>query len=128
MEGVCPSCGKALQIPEELEDFSCVYCGRRMRRNELIRPNAAADGAEALQFAKDHIIECVRGHRNLRYSIRRDIFDETFQRYEEEHAEIFRKLEPACQSEPERSGQYQEELVESFLGQLEATWAQEGRN
>jgi len=128
LEGICPACGKALQIPEELQDFSCMYCGRRMRRDELVLPETETDGAEALQFAKEHILECVRGQRDLRNAIRKDSFDETFLRYEQEHGEIFRKLEAACLAEPERSEQYQEELVETFLDGLEALWSQEPKH
>lgn len=25
--GICPKCGKKLQIPAELHRFSCLYCG-----------------------------------------------------------------------------------------------------
>ncbi|MBE6933267.1 MAG: hypothetical protein E7464_07810 [Ruminococcaceae bacterium] len=35
-EGQCPKCGKRLQIPEELKEFSCLYCGSRLFSYELI--------------------------------------------------------------------------------------------
>jgi len=35
MEEMCPKCGKLLQIPEELSEFSCLYCGARLNRAAL---------------------------------------------------------------------------------------------
>ena len=35
-EGLCPKCGKRLQIPGELKEFSCLYCGARLSSYELI--------------------------------------------------------------------------------------------
>ena len=34
--GLCPKCGHALQIPVELEQFSCMYCGERLSRQQLL--------------------------------------------------------------------------------------------
>ena len=30
--GLCPKCGHTLQIPAELERFSCMYCGERLTK------------------------------------------------------------------------------------------------
>ncbi len=35
-EGKCPKCGGALSIPEELEKFSCMYCGAVLTQEELV--------------------------------------------------------------------------------------------
>ena len=35
--GYCPGCGNALEIPEGLEEFSCLYCGRRLTLEQLLR-------------------------------------------------------------------------------------------
>lgn len=34
--GLCPNCGHALQIPAELESFSCMYCGERLTKRQLL--------------------------------------------------------------------------------------------
>lgn len=34
-EGMCPKCGRSLQIPGELMEFSCLYCGARLTPGEL---------------------------------------------------------------------------------------------
>lgn len=43
LTGPCPQCGKGLQIPEDLQEFSCMYCGVRLTRDQLL-----CDGADAL--------------------------------------------------------------------------------
>lgn len=35
-EGKCPKCGGDLSIPEELLQFSCMYCGAVLRQEELV--------------------------------------------------------------------------------------------
>ena len=35
--GLCPKCGHTLQIPAELERFSCMYCGERLTERQLLR-------------------------------------------------------------------------------------------
>ena len=42
--GLCPKCGHALNIPAELESFSCMYCGERLTPRQLqAEPPAAAE-------------------------------------------------------------------------------------
>ena len=140
LEGTCPVCGKALQIPADLKEFSCMYCGQRMKAEELIRPDAApeppvvtvetaesGEAARALQYAKDHILDCVRGQQGLRKAIRKDEFEPAFAAYEEAHAPVFRQLEAACRAEPENRDEMICEVVETLLQGLEADWAQAGR-
>lgn len=140
LEGTCPVCGKALQIPADLEEFSCMYCGQRMKAEELIRPDAApeppvvtvetaesGEAARALQYAKDYILDCVRGQQGLRKAIRKDEFEPAFAAYEEAHAPVFRQLEAACRAEPENRDEMICEVVETLLQGLEADWAQAGR-
>lgn len=140
LEGTCPVCGKPLQIPEGLEEFSCLYCGQRMKAAELIRPDAEAEppvmtvetaesgeAARALQYAKDHILDCVRGQQDLRKAIRKDDFESAFARYEEAHAPVFRQLEAACRAEPENRDEMISEVIETLLQGLEADWEAAGR-
>ncbi|MBO2526952.1 MAG: hypothetical protein CW335_02045 [Clostridiales bacterium] len=35
IKGNCPNCGKPLEIPAELEEFSCLYCGERSKTADL---------------------------------------------------------------------------------------------
>lgn len=40
LTGPCPQCGKTLQIPEDLPEFSCLYCGARLCREDLVSDEA----------------------------------------------------------------------------------------
>ncbi len=53
-EGLCPKCGKRLQIPGELTEFSCLYCGARLSSYELITEvqRSADAGQEYEVFAQ----------------------------------------------------------------------------
>ena len=44
--GLCPNCGHALQIPAELESFSCMYCGERLTKRQLLTQAAAAQRSD----------------------------------------------------------------------------------
>lgn len=48
IRGVCPQCGKKLEIPAELEEFSCLYCGARMRTEALRAKPMEERAVEAL--------------------------------------------------------------------------------
>ena len=48
IRGVCPQCGKKLEIPAELEEFSCLYCGARMRTEALRAKPVETGTVEAL--------------------------------------------------------------------------------
>ena len=38
----CPECGNALEIPAALEEFSCMYCGKRARTAAVKAMNESA--------------------------------------------------------------------------------------
>ena len=42
----CPACGKEIQIPVELEAFSCLYCGEKLRMADFRTPVNPADPAD----------------------------------------------------------------------------------
>ncbi|MCD2491296.1 hypothetical protein LQE92_01470 [Lacrimispora sp. NSJ-141] len=46
-EGKCPKCGGALCIPEELETFSCMYCGAVLSQEELVIPHEGKEKSQA---------------------------------------------------------------------------------
>jgi len=50
LTGPCPKCGKQLQIPAELTEFSCLYCGTRMGRDDLLPHSAGSSEALLAQL------------------------------------------------------------------------------
>ena len=56
----CPKCKKALEIPQELDEFSCLYCGERLRLADLLRPAAVTEDArEAEEYPYTKYMEAV---------------------------------------------------------------------
>lgn len=45
-EGICPKCGWTLHVPEELKEFSCLYCGARLTPGELLSEQPKAESTE----------------------------------------------------------------------------------
>lgn len=126
LEGICPSCGKPLQIPAELESFSCMYCGHRMTLAEFTAPQPAGEFDEAVyRDVCAHMIDCVAGEREMRLDIRRKTFDRAFLAYEERHGELFRRLDAACAPVPEQHEALFRELACRFLDDMAASWEKE---
>lgn len=122
LEGVCPYCGKLLQIPEDLKEFSCLYCGKRMNQEELLHPSEEFAAETALSYVKEHIMECLEDGKTLREVIQKDLFMETFAQYEQKHQKTFFCLDEACRSHPEQRQQLMQTMVEDFLDQLDQRW------
>ncbi|MEA4965530.1 MAG: CFI-box-CTERM domain-containing protein [Oscillospiraceae bacterium] len=120
---LCPACGKELRIPVDLEEFSCVYCGNRMKKECPRAPEGAA--GEALHEVKEHIMECIVGQRELRKEITREQYDPAFRVYKVKCAPIFRRLDDAFLAAGDNGGPLLDELVTDFLRQLEEYWAKE---
>lgn len=119
----CPDCGKKLEVPAELEEFSCLYCGRRIRRAEVKRPAAADGGAADYEYAREHLAACVLGQRALRGKFSQADYEPAFLQYEKEHGEVFRCLDAACRADQVQASARIDELAEALLEALEADWA-----
>ena len=123
LEGTCPHCGNTLQIPENLLEFSCLYCGKRMQRNELVPPRVKAETEDALAYVHSRILACVEDEEALRDGIRKSAYERVFAEYEAKHRETFCQMDDACRAEPERQTEILTQCVCDFLSQLENRWA-----
>ena len=95
--GLCPNCGHALQIPAELESFSCMYCGERLTKRQLLTQAAAAqrsdeDCAASYDRAVARLGWCVKNFRGYQKKILRDAFFEAFETYETGCAPVIQEL------------------------------------
>ena len=89
----CPNCRKVLEIPQELEEFSCMYCGERMKLAELLRPTEGQTEAEA--YLREHLPEAVTRYPDYYRRITRKDFVPTFAVYEQENSPLLRYLDAA---------------------------------
>ena len=77
--GFCPNCGNALEIPEGLAECSCLYCGRRLALEQLLRElpegNRAGDYAEFQRDALHAAVDFPKSAENMSKPLFFDYFD-----------------------------------------------------
>ena len=131
LTGKCPMCGEALQVPERLKEFSCMFCGEKLTPSQLTadRPEDRPEGdPEALlQRVRESIIHTVADDPVIRQKINRKDFDAAFDEYERSFRGIFDDLDLACRIQPDRRDANLEDIVSSFLDRLEERWTEKGR-
>ena len=97
IRGVCPQCGKKLEIPAELEEFSCLYCGARMRTEAL---QAKPVRAEAVEELLAQLPGCITRYPDLHLRIGKKDFFPTFAQYEQDNAPLLLQLDACCAGYP----------------------------
>ena len=91
---VCPECGAELQIPQQLTEYSCMYCGARLS-DSVPQPldEASAEELEAVYAA---LISCVTGYPDYNQKITRDLYAPSFDTYRAGCAPVFERLNAAA--------------------------------
>lgn len=125
-KGFCPECGHMLQIPAELEQFSCLYCGCRLTKEQLLaEPPAPQEPESERKVYFDHAVgrlgACIRNYHGYQRKIMREAFFEAFETYEAACAPVIQELARGIDA-----GQ-QTELLEraaaAMLDDLAAGWS-----
>lgn len=123
--GLCPKCDKVLQIPAELTEFSCMYCGARLYADDL-----SADKKEIVSADFDEacgkLVRCVTEYPGFNRRITRSDYVPAFEDYREGCEPIFRELDAAVRMGGDREAQCETAAVR-FLDDLEAVWKQSAR-
>ena len=103
--GICPKCGKKLQIPTELHRFSCLYCGSWLHVEELLPElNATASisqAQEAYNYVAAHLLACVTGYPDAFRHLTKTEFEPYFQAYRQACRPVFRAMDAAAQARPQ---------------------------
>lgn len=88
--GVCPKCGKTLEIPGDLLEFSCLYCGARLSPDGLLplqrvsEPAPVGNGQACLDFGIKGLVAAVSQYPKAMQNLTRGGFVPFFERYEAE--------------------------------------------
>lgn len=129
VSGLCPQCGEALSVPEKLTEFSCMYCGARLRRDALRPAPCEAGGALSAAQAQAQYDEalsrlpaCVRDFRGYQKKITKNEYEEAFAAVSAAAAPVFGKLDQALAAMPERLDAQIKSAVCAFLDALAADW------
>ena len=97
IRGVCPQCGKKLEIPAELEEFSCLYCGARMRTEAL---QARPVEERAVEELLAQLPGCITRYPDLHLRIGKKDFFPTFAQYEQDNTPLLLQLDACCAGYP----------------------------
>ena len=128
LTGNCPKCGAELQIPAELQEFSCMYCGARLNRDALAAQPAvtpqcdAAEAEAAWRAASGKLAGCIRNYPGYNRKILRDEFENAFAEYEAGTRPVFEELNAAVCAMDAGRAELLEQSAEKMLDDLEAAW------
>ncbi|MDY4219167.1 MAG: CFI-box-CTERM domain-containing protein [Candidatus Faecousia sp.] len=127
--GLCPKCGKRLQIPGELEAFSCMYCGERMGPEALLPEQEAPvsqDAAmEAFRSLREGLLPCVTEHLGAFQNLTAKAYPAYFQGYLDSCRPVLELLPLAAQAKP-GEGEPLPLLAQSLVDGLGA-WSKRAR-
>lgn len=128
IKGKCKKCGKTLQIEDGLLAFSCMYCGSKLRSQDLLVTDIDSDPAEAdrhFKYAMDHIVDCVVKQRGILQQFNRIDYIPSFAKYLAACGKVFDELNTAALFDSSRRDEFINTLVNQLISGLEANWQQE---
>lgn len=118
---ICPECGNKLEIPASLEEFSCLYCGKRARTSVVRELNKNADSAyeEKRAALRETLPQTVIKYPDYHKKITKKDFQPAFEAYERENTPIFEQLDVCERLRPGQTEECMREIAEDFLDELE---------
>lgn len=123
IKGKCPNCGKALELPEELEEFSCLYCGSRMTMENFVAFNSkvqeAVDWEADPEYVRLHLIDAVKKYPRYFEKIGRDTYVPAFEAYEKGNAQLLQMMDRVACGQTDNGKQWMTELCDTFIQELE---------
>ena len=115
INGHCPQCGKPLQIPADLQEFSCMYCGARTDA-EAIQKDVSEETYQAERaYLRENLPLTVTGYpENYKKMTRKD-FIPAFEAYENENTAIVRHLDVCMVASPLKNEDCIKEICKDLL-------------
>ena len=115
----CTSCGKEIQVPADLAEFSCLYCGAKHKMAELLPPTQPADEADRA-CAEAHLLDCVRDFPNWFKQFNRKKYEPSFRAYAEAIRPCYEAMDRWVCAQPARREALLSAFADSFVAQWEA--------
>lgn len=113
----CSACGREITVPADLAEFSCLYCGEKLRMDDLLPKPSAADEAD-LEYVKAHLFDCIRDYPNYYKNFTRKRYESSFRTYQYGIEETYEAMNRYVVAQPHR----REELLQSFVDQFLREW------
>lgn len=103
---ICPNCGKELEIPEELNVYSCLYCGTRtelsVKEEKAVAPEASAQAFEEARAAlRDRLPGVITRFPNYYKKITKKEFFGSYEYYENENRALFKDMDACAMLHPD---------------------------
>ncbi len=115
--GNCPYCGKEIEIPLELESFSCLYCGKRSHI-DLLRAQKDFRMEDLLELASQ-LPQTLHEHDSLYKHINRKDYVSKFGAYEAAYSSLLKRIDTLVFAAPMAPEEAVEHLCTKFLDTLE---------
>lgn len=119
-ELVCPNCGKEISVPAELEVFSCVYCGEKLKLSELLPMPDQQPDEKDLAFVETHLFDCIRDYPNYYRNFTRKNYESSFRTYEEEIADTYLAMDRCVCAAPFQREALLNKFAEEFMDSWES--------
>lgn len=114
----CSACGEMLSIPAQLSEFSCMYCGTRLQKEDYVPSVPLSEGEQGKVYYEAHILGTICNHLGIDKLVTGSEYAGAFEHYRQSNAETFSQLELAI-----NAGVYtHEEAAAYFLDKLEEYW------
>ena len=103
VKGNCPNCGKPLEIPAELEEFSCLYCGVRSKTANLRVKKEIVEGEfeSRREELRERLPKTVTRYPDFYKKITKKEFFTAFERYENENRSTVDSIDPCADACPD---------------------------
>ena len=114
---ICPACGRRIQVPSELESFSCVYCGAKHRLSELPDQREPADEQDRA-FAEAHLLDCVRCFPKQYKQFTKKRYPDSFREHRSVLEDAYMAMDRYICAQPMQ----RTELLEAFVTRFLQDW------
>ena len=116
MKLTCPGCGKELEIPADLEEFSCLYCGERSKVAKLLRSaDIPEDLEERLAAVEKRLPGAVTRYTEYYKRLTKKEFFGAFDCYESDNAALLREMDELAEVYPQGEKACVERLCTALL-------------
>lgn len=125
INGRCKKCGKTLHIEDDITTFTCMYCGVKLRPQDLFTYEKECDPEEAdrhFDYSERHILDCVIKQRGILQHFNRLEYVPSFSKYIAACGKVFDELNTAAMLDMDRRDKFISILVEKLISGLEADW------
>lgn len=100
--GRCPKCYHELEIPADLEEFSCLYCGAKLHQQDLVSEVPTGDFEQSMAAYRAALPQVFADYRNLRNRFTKKDYTPTFEQYEGQIHAMMVSFSTAVSQRPEQ--------------------------